>query len=282
MSKESFFTHLEAFRRMLLELLAIFMALLIPAFFCAPELLAFLQRRAAQGMDGAVLSLHYFALMEPLVVELQAAALLALGLGMPLYFWRLWHFLAPALYPGERRWIAGGAAAALGLFWSGAALAFFGVMPLMLRFSMGFARDGLTPLIGMENFVSLLLTLLIAFGVMFELPLLVLALTALGLVRIETLQRQRRMVAVVLLVAAALLTPPDVVSQLMLALPCYLLFELTLLAARFLPRRKTPVAADSEAGLTLRPPPDAPMPENERTRKKRKRIRPADRIVRRR
>ena len=282
MSKESFFTHLEALRKTLLEVLAIFTVLLVAAFCFTPELLAFLQRQAAAaGRDGVLFSLHYFALMEPLAVELKAALLLALGFGMPLYFWRFWRFLAPALYPGERRWIAGGALAALVLFWSGALLAFFGVMPIMIRFSMGFARDGLTPLIGMENFVMLQLTVCIAFGVMFELPLAVLLLAALGVVRMETLRRQRRTVLVVLLFVSALLTPPDVVSQVLLALPCYLLFELTLLAAHFLVRRRETEESAPEALILREPEGPAEEPERKIVRRPRKRIRPADRARRR-
>lgn len=280
MSKENFFTHLEAFRKMLLEVLAIFMVLLIAAFFFTPGLLAFLQRQAA-GTAEEAFPLHYFALMEPLAVELKAALLLALGFGMPLYFWRFWRFLAPALYPGERRWIAGGALAALALFWSGALLALFGVMPIMIRFAMGFARDGLTPLIGMENFVMLQLTVCIAFGVMFELPLVILLLAALGVVPMETLRRQRGMVLVVLLFVSALLTPPDVVSQILLALPCYLLFELTLLAAHFLVRRRAAEESAHEVLVLREPESPAAEPERKSVRKPRKRIRPADRVGRR-
>lgn len=248
-----FFSHLEALRRMLLEVLAIFVLLLIPGWYWAAEIIAVLQHYAASGLETQF-SLRYFALMEPFVVEFKTGVLLALGAGMPLYFWRIWHFLAPALYRHERRWLAGGALAAWGLFMAGVCLALFAVVPLLLRFSLSFARTGLEPLIGVENFVMLILTICLAFGVMFEFPLLLLLLLLLGVIRLDTLCRQRPTVLVIILVLAAILTPPDVLSQVMLAVPCYLLFELTLLVARFLPRPPESPEPESE-------PPVEPLPE---------------------
>lgn len=276
MMEESFLSHLEALRRMLLENLGIFVLLLIPGWYFAPELIALLQRRAAGTTS---LPLHYFALLEPFLVELKAGALLALGAGMPFYFWRIWRFLSPALYLGERRWIAGTGLAALVLFWCGAALAYFAVVPLLLRFAMGFARDGLTPVVGVENFVMLVLTVCTGFGVMFEFPLLVLLLIALGAVRLKTLKKRRAPVLVGILVLAAVLTPPDVVSQVMLAAPCYLLFEATLLVGGLLPRRKEEAARHSYR-VWESPPEEwadeAEAPESP-GRKKRRRTRPAPR-----
>jgi sec-independent protein translocase protein TatC len=113
-------------------------------------------------------------------------------------------------------------------------------MPFLVRFSVSFARDGLVPVIGLSNFIGMTMTVSLAFGAMFELPLVLLILCATGLIGLDTLKKQRPLVIVIILVLAAVLTPPDVVSQLMLAVPSYLLFELTLITGRFwLGKRQT-------------------------------------------
>ena len=249
MSSEGFLSHLEALRKMVLEILAIFVLLLIPAWYFAPDFLGYLQAAASSSAknSGGSFELRYFTLMEPFIVELKSGMLLAFAAGLPLYFWRFWVFLAPALYLKERRFLLIGAIAAWFLFCSGAALGVFGVMPLLVKFSLSFARDGLTPLIGLNNFVGLLMTVVLAFGAMFELPIVLLAFLKAGLIELKTLQKQRPLVVVIILILAAFLTPPDVISQLMLGIPTYLLFELTLIAGRFmtLPEREEDAAADA-------------------------------------
>lgn len=249
MSSEGFLSHLEALRKMVLEILAIFVLLLIPAWYFAPDFLGYLQAAASSAAknSGGSFELRYFTLMEPFIVELKSGMLLAFAAGLPLYFWRFWVFLAPALYLKERRFLLIGAVAAWFLFCSGAALGVFGVMPLLVKFSLSFARDGLTPLIGLNNFVGLLMTVVLAFGAMFELPIVLLAFLKAGLIELKTLQKQRPLVVVIILILAAFLTPPDVISQLMLGIPTYLLFELTLIAGRFmtLPEREEDAAADA-------------------------------------
>lgn len=242
MSSEGFLSHIEALRRMVLEILAIFVFLLIPGWYFAPDMLAFLQgaaeRIARESGNGGSFSLSYFTLMEPFLVELKAGMLLALFAGLPFYLWRFWRFLAPALYLHEKRFLLIGTVAAYILFAGGFSLGIFGVMPLLVKFSVSFARDGLAPVIGLSNFVGLMMTVALAFGAMFELPVVLLALVMANIISLETLRKQRALVLVVILVVAAFLTPPDVISQLMLGAPVYILFELTLLAGRWIIKKK--------------------------------------------
>lgn len=247
MKSESILAHIEAFRRMIIEILVIFVILLIPCWLLAPKILQWMQqaalRVAAQG--GADFDLSYFALMEPFLIELKCAAVLALAAGLPLYFWRIWVFVAPALYRREKRVILFGSLAVWGLFSAGFALGLFGVMPMLVKFSLSFAREGLTPVIGLGNFISMTVSVALAFGVMFEFPLLLLVLAAAGIIKLETLRKQRPVVVIVILFLAALLTPPDVVSQLMLGVPTYLLFELMLLCGKLLLRENKSACIDS-------------------------------------
>ena len=258
MSSEGFLSHIEALRRMVLEILAIFVLLLIPGWYFAPELLELLQNSAERiaRENGAGFHLSYFALMEPFLVELKAGMLLALFAGLPLYLWRFWHFLAPALYLHEKRFLLAGTAAAYCLFAAGVSLGIFGVMPLLVKFSVSFARDGLAPVIGLNNFVGLMMNVALAFGAMFELPVVLLALVMANILSLETLRKQRSLVVVIILIVAAFLTPPDIISQLMLGVPVYILFELTLLTGRWLIKNKecvhtiveeTPVSGDNTA-----------------------------------
>jgi len=235
MGSNSFLTHIEAFRKMVLEILTIFAVLLIPGWIFAGDVLNWLQYAAVKvaKSNGADFNLSYFSLMEPFIIELKTGMVLAFAVGLPLYFWRFWNFLSPALYLREKKVILFGALAAWGLFAAGFALGLFGVMPFLVRFSISFARDGLVPVIGLSNFIGMTMTVSLAFGVMFELPLVLLILCAAGLISLDSLKKQRPLVIVIILVLAAVLTPPDVVSQLMLAVPSYLLFELTLIAGRF-------------------------------------------------
>ena len=250
MADGGFLSHIEALRKAVLEILAIFVILLIPGWIFAPDLLALLQAAAARiaeknGSSG--FELRYFTLMEPFIVELKAGMVLAFGAGLPLYFWRFWRFLAPALYRHEQKVLLGGAIAAWVLFAAGFALGVLGVMPMLVKFSLSFARDGLTPLIGFNNFVGLMMTVSLAFGAMFELPLVLLALAMAGVISLDTLKKQRPLVLVIILIMAAFLTPPDVISQLMLGVPTYLLFELTLLSGKFLIKKSPDEAyGDSE------------------------------------
>jgi len=244
---ESFLEHLEALRRMLLEVLAIFVILLIPGWYLAGDVLAFLQATAesvARKHGAGNFELQYFALMEPFIVELKTGMLLAFAGGLPLYFWRFWKFLSPALYKRERQVLLIGAIAAWGLFAAGAALGMFGVIPLLIKFSLSFAREGLTPVFGLNNFTGLFMTVIIAFGAMFELPLVLLALAMAGIISLDTLKKQRPLVLVIILILAAVLTPPDVISQLMLGIPAYILFELTLWCGRFLVKKPAETAVN--------------------------------------
>ena len=198
---ESFLEHLEALRRMLLEVLAIFVILLIPGWYLAGDVLAFLQTTAesvARKHGAGNFELQYFALMEPFIVELKTGMLLAFAGGLPLYFWRFWKFLSPALYKRERQVLLIGAIAAWGLFAAGAALGMFGVIPLLIKFSLSFAREGLNPVFGLNNFTGLFMTVIIAFGAMFELPLVLLALAMAGIISSDTPKKQRPLVLMIL------------------------------------------------------------------------------------
>ena len=234
--EESIWSHLEAHRRALWRSVFALVVLLIPAVWIAPYLIELLVRRSFPPGEG----LHYFKPMEPVMVQLEVGFWLAFAVALPVTFWQFGRFAAPGLYRRERRALFWCFATALALFALGAAFGLFLIVPLMTQFSWSLGDETLRPVIGLANYVDLVMLLLGGFGVMFELPVAMVVLVRLGLVRSETFSRQRPLAVAVILLLAAVLTPPDVVSQLLMAIPTWLLFE----AAIWVCRRVEPRPAD--------------------------------------
>lgn len=225
----SLVSHLEALRRALLRSLFILGLGIVPLFLVAPYILDwFCEQIALQG----IATLHYFSPMEVFLLQLKVAALLDCVVCSPAIAWNFWQFVLPALYDNERRFIRSIVGLTSFLFIAGVAFALVVCYPLIVRFGMSFATGTLEPIFGVSNLVSLAIWLSLAFGCMFQFPLVTYALVRAGIVDYETVCDKRPYVVVGILVLAALLTPPDIVSQLMLGIPTYLLFEMGLLASR--------------------------------------------------
>ena len=162
---------------------------------------------------------------------LKLSALAAAVTTLPVTLALLWGFVAPGLYAHEKRWVLPLVVAAPTLFVAGAALAFYGVLPLALQFFLSFAAGDLQALPSVREYLSFTLWLLLGFGLAFQLPLVLLGLVRLGVMSAAALRQQRRLAIVIIFIVAAVLTPPDPVSQVLLALPLWLLYELTLWCA---------------------------------------------------
>ncbi len=175
---------------------------------------------------------------------LKIALLMSLFATAPITLYELWAFVAPGLYARERKAFLGYFFSSLVLLIAGAAFAYYAVLPLIFQFFLGFASDQLQAFPAVKEYLSLALKLLFAFAVSFQIPIALMVLSRLDLMDPGKLGQKRRYIYVWILVAAALLTPPDVVSQLLLAVPMVLLFELGLWLARLGRRRK--VAQDTD------------------------------------
>lgn len=182
--------------------------------------------------------LVYTKLYEQFFVELKVALFAAFFLSFPVIANQLWAFVAPGLYAREKRAFLPFLIATPVLFGLGASLAYFVVMPTAFHWMLGFqgTAGGLTlealPAVG--DYLSLVMQFILAFGISFLLPVLLLLLNRAGIVKREQLVRARRYMIVLAFVVAAVATPPDVISQLMLAVPLIALFEGSLVAMRFL------------------------------------------------
>ena len=222
-------SHLEALRWALVRSLVALAIGIVPLFLASPYVLDWFCEQIK--IQGGV-SLHYFSPMEVFLLQLKIAALLDCILFSPYVAWNFWQFVLPALYEKEKRFVRSIVGLTSLLFIAGVAFCLVVCFPLVVRFGMSFAGDSLSPVFGVSNLVSLALWLSFAFGCMFQFPLVTYALVRSGIVSYETVYDKRPYVVVGILVVAALLTPPDIVSQLILGLPTYLLFEAGLFAAR--------------------------------------------------
>ena len=157
----------------------------------------------------------------------------------PIIAWHVWGFLSSALYTHEKKVVIPVLVGATLLFLAGMALAFFVILPITLRFLMGFQTDSMAPMITVSGYFSFVVGLVLAFGAVFEMPIVVVALTALGLTTPAFLSRFRRHAAVLCLVVAAIITPGgDPMSLLIMTLPLYLLYEVSIVLSGVVYRRK--------------------------------------------
>jgi sec-independent protein translocase protein TatC len=176
---------------------------------------------------------------EGFTVILNAAMTFGLVLAGPVILYQAWAFLAPALHRHEKRVAIAVLFAGVLLFAAGAALAFFIVLPLALPWLFGFAGPSLVPLITAEDYFSFVFAMVLTFGVSFELPIVVLALSALGIVTPQFLSKYRRHAVVLIVIIGAFLTPGDLMwTTIALSGPLYALYELSVLAAHVIYRRK--------------------------------------------
>jgi sec-independent protein translocase protein TatC len=168
------------------------------------------------------------------LVPLKVTALVAVIITMPFLLYQLWAFVAPGLYSHEKRLVLPLVFTSSVLFMAGMSFAYFVVFPLAFKVLASFAPDGVAWMTDIDKYFSFVLGMFVVFGVTFEIPVAVVLLVRMGVVSVEQLTEARPYVIVGAFVLAAVLTPPDVISQLLLAFPLWLLYELGIIAARVL------------------------------------------------
>jgi sec-independent protein translocase protein TatC len=229
---ETFISHLVELRsRLLRSIIAVLVVLicLVPwskeiyAFLAAPLLKALPHGSTMIATD---VTGTFFV---PLKVTLMAAFLIAL----PYVLYQMWAFVAPGLYRHEQRLAAPVIVSSVFFFVLGMCFAYFAVFPLAFGFFAGYTPAGVQMMTDIDKYLSFVLTMFIAFGLTFEVPVVVIVLVRLGVVSLATLRSIRGYVIVGAFIVGAIFTPPDILSQVMLALPLWLLYELGLLVARF-------------------------------------------------
>ena len=233
--REIFTNHLEELRRRVLVGLAAVGSAAALAYLFSAQILGFL---LAPLHDAGVHAV-FFAPADAFLVRFNTALLSGLIAASPVVFYELFRFVSPGLYPHEKRAVLPLAFAASALFVTGCVFAFFAVVPFTLQFLLGYATPDLRPQISVTQYLSFVSTLVLSFGLAFNLPVLIIGLAWMGVVDAAFLARYRPHAVVLIFIAAAVLTPPDVLSQIVLAVPMVLLYEASLLGARVVGRKKS-------------------------------------------
>ena len=238
-TKAPLLEHLIELRRRVLMSLAVLAVLFFGALYFAKPIFAFLVQPLLAAGQGKIVFIDIF---EAFFVEVKVALFAALMLGFPFFATQMWKFVAPGLYAKEKKALLPFLVLTPVFFVAGAAFAYFVAMPWALKFLLGFEGEvgGIKQeaLPGVGNYLSFCTRFLFGFGVAFLLPIVLMVLERAGLVTREQLSKARRYAVVAAFAAAAVLTPPDAVSQLLLALPLYGLYEFAILAIRITHWRK--------------------------------------------
>lgn len=247
-NEDTFITHLIELRtrliRAIIAVLAVFLCLVnwardIYSLLAQPMLAALPQGGHMIATDVAG------AFFVPMKVTLMVAFLIAL----PYVLYQAWAFVAPGLYANERKLTGPLLVASVALFFTGMAFAFFIVFPTVFTFVNKFAPDGVAIMTDIDKYLSFVMTTFLAFGVTFEVPVIVIMLVKAGILSVEKLKEIRPYVIVGAFVIGALFTPPDILSQFLLAVPLLLLYEAGILIAGMLFK---PEASDTETNALTR------------------------------
>lgn len=210
----------------------------IALYFSVP-LIEFLRQPLEQALDSTADVLHFTGPMDVFLTTIKVSLLTAIITSSPIWFFQMWQFLEPALYAKEKKLILPFVVASVTLFTAGVMFSFFVITPLALDFLIGLGKEVSTPMITITDYVSLLFVLILGFGIIFELPLILVLLAILDLISAETLASHRRFVVVGVLVVAAIMTPPDPLSQIGMAVPLYFMYEVSILVIKIIKKRES-------------------------------------------
>lgn len=249
-SKAPLIDHLiELRQRLLRSIIALALAFVV-AFYFADDIFRFLaQPYVTAAGPGGEKQLIYTKLYEAFFTEIKVALFAAFFLAFPVIANQVWAFVAPGLYKHEKRAFLPFLIATPVLFTMGAALAYYFVMPTAFRFFLGYEQSGevsVSALPAIADYLSLVMNFIFAFGVSFLLPVLLMLLERAGIVTRAQLTAGRRYAIVAAFVVAAVITPPDVISQLMLAIPLCILYELALIGIWFTERGRAKALATTQ------------------------------------
>jgi len=236
-TSETFISHLVELRDRLLRIVIGLVLTFIVLFPFADQIYTLLAQPllATLPAGGQMIATE---VTTPFFVPMKMAMMTAFVVSLPHTLYQMWAFVAPGLYAHERRFMMPLVIASTLLFLIGMAFAYFLVFPVVFGFITGYAPEGVAVMTDIGSYLDFVITLFMAFGLAFEVPIAVIALVGFGLVQISTLKEIRSYVIVGAFVVGAIFTPPDIISQFMLAVPLWLLYELGILLAGMIENKK--------------------------------------------
>jgi sec-independent protein translocase protein TatC len=234
-TQDTFISHLIELRDRLLRAILAVLVVFLCLFPWARDLYAILAQPliAALPVGGQMIATDVVGVF---LVPVKVALLVAFVVALPYVLYQVWAFVAPGLYMHEKRLVGPLVVASSALFVLGMSFAYFLVFPVVFKFMASIAPEGVAWMTDIDKYLSFVLTTFVAFGVTFEVPIAVIVLVRAGLVSIDKLKEIRPYVIVGAFVVGAIFTPPDVISQVMLAVPLWILYELGIVAARLIGR----------------------------------------------
>jgi len=247
-TQETFVSHLIELRQRVMWALLAF-AVMFVALFLWPgsgPIYDFLAAPLTQALPQGV-TMIATGVITPFMVPVKVTAMVAFMVALPVILYQAWAFVAPGLYEHEKRLVLPVIVASTVLFLLGVAFCYYFVFGKVFTFINNFAPKSITPAPDIEAYFSFVITMFLAFGITFEIPIVVMLLVRFGVVSIDKLKEARPYVIVGAFIVSAIITPPDVLSQFMLAVPMCLLFETGLFLARFVGKRAAQAEADPAA-----------------------------------
>jgi sec-independent protein translocase protein TatC len=238
-------SHLLELRDRLIKAMLAVMLLFIPCAIFANELYTIIAQPLLEKLPEGT-TLIATNVVSPFMTPFKLAFFSALFAAMPVVLYQVWAFVAPGLYRREKRFAVPLLVSSVILFYCGAVFAYFVVFPVMFSFLVGTAPAGVSYMPDIAAYLDFILTLFFAFGLAFEVPVAVVLLVLTGLVKVESLGRNRGYVIIGIFIVAAFLTPPDAISQTIMALPMWLLYEGGLVMARVMQKMRREAAEERE------------------------------------
>lgn len=224
------FEHIGELRKRLVISVVFFFVATIASFFIAEPLIVYLQK----ADEAKELTMNAFRLTDPIKIYMQFAFLIAFVMTSPFLLYQLWAFISPGLYEKERKVTLSYIPISVILFISGIAFSYFILFPFVVEFMTRIAnRLDINQVIGINEYFQFLFQLTIPFGLLFQLPVIIMFLTRLGIVTPMYLAKVRKYAYFILIVIAAFITPPELLSHMMVTVPLLILYEVSILISRF-------------------------------------------------
>jgi sec-independent protein translocase protein TatC len=235
---------LELRDRLMRGMLALLLAF-IPCAIYANELYSFIAQPLLEKLPKGT-ALIATSVVSPFMTPFKLAFFVAIFAAMPVLLYQIWAFIAPGLYKREKRFAVPLLVSSVVLFYGGVTFAYFVVFPVMFSYLVGTAPAGVNYMPDIAAYLDFILTMFFAFGVAFEVPVAVVLLVLTGIVKVESLGNNRGYVIIGIFVVAAILTPPDAISQCIMAIPMWLLYEGGLVMARIMQKMRREAAEKAE------------------------------------
>ena len=240
-----FMSHLVELRDRLLRAVLVILVLFLCLFSFSSELYSLLAEPLLIHLPTGS-SMIATEVASPFLTPFKLSMMTAVFIGMPFILYQLWAFIAPGLYKHEKSLAFPLLFSSIILFYLGMVFAYFVVFPLMFQFFTGIALEGVTMMTDITKYLDFVLKMFFAFGMAFEVPIATILVISTGMTTADKLAEKRPYIIVVAFIAGMLLTPPDVVSQMLLAIPMWILFEFGLIFSRILTRKKRRLEKERE------------------------------------